>query len=154
MGMVNILSRRPFTIPEIQAVLSVADPEWQSLIKFGFYTGQRLGDLAALRWHNLDLGRSEIRLFTSKTGRRMIIPIADGLRTHIEFCLGRATRKLPFIRAQPESLKKTDSWEKRVQEELNDAQIYKALIAGLTTVNPEISQRSLGRGPSLHSLSK
>jgi Cdc6-like AAA superfamily ATPase len=33
--------------------------------------------------------------------------------------------------------KKTDEWVKRVHEELNDAQIYKALLAGLTTVNPE-----------------
>jgi hypothetical protein len=38
--------RRPFAIPEIQAVLAVADPEWQSLIRFGLYSGQRLGDLA------------------------------------------------------------------------------------------------------------
>jgi integrase len=36
---------RPFTLREIQRVLAVADPEWQSLIKFGLYTGQRLGDL-------------------------------------------------------------------------------------------------------------
>jgi integrase len=64
-------------------VLSVADPEWQSLIRFGFYTGQRLGDLAALRWSNIDLARNEIRFVTAKTGRRMIIPLSEGLRTHI-----------------------------------------------------------------------
>jgi integrase len=75
--------RRPFTLAEIQAVLSIADPEWQSLIRFGFYTGQRLGDLAALRWSNIDLSRDEIRFVTAKTGRRMIIPLSDGLRTHI-----------------------------------------------------------------------
>jgi integrase len=77
-------SQRPFTIPEIQAVLSVADPEWQSLIKFGFYTGQRLGDVAALRWSNIDLARDELRLVTAKTGRRMLLPISEGLRAHIE----------------------------------------------------------------------
>jgi integrase len=75
--------RRPFTLAEIQAVLSLADPEWQSLIRFGFYTGQRLGDLVALRWSNIDLARGEIRFVTAKTGRRMIIPLSDGLRTHI-----------------------------------------------------------------------
>jgi integrase len=37
--------RRPLTIPEIQSILSVADSEWQSLIKFGLYTGQRLADV-------------------------------------------------------------------------------------------------------------
>jgi integrase len=75
--------KRPFTLAEIQAILSVADPEWQSLIRFGFYTGQRLGDLAALRWSNIDSARGEIRFVTAKTGRRMIIPMSDGLRTHI-----------------------------------------------------------------------
>ncbi len=76
--------RRPFTIPELQAVLSVADDEWGSLVRFGLYTGQRLADLAALTWANLDLTRGEIRLETRKTGRRMILPIGAHLRKHIE----------------------------------------------------------------------
>jgi integrase len=59
------------------------DPEWRSLVRFGFYAGQRLGDLAALRWSNVDLARGEIRFITAKTGRRMIIPLSEGLRTHI-----------------------------------------------------------------------
>jgi integrase len=75
--------RRPFTIPEIQAVLSVADPEWQSLIKFGLYTGQRLGDLASLTWANVDLDREEIRLTTKKTGKRITIPLGEALKAHI-----------------------------------------------------------------------
>jgi integrase len=81
--------KRPFTLAEIQAVLSVADPEWQSLIRFGFYTGQRLGDLAVLRWSNIDLAKDEIRFVTAKTGRRMIIPLSDGLRAHIASFLQR-----------------------------------------------------------------
>jgi integrase len=75
--------KRPFTLAEIQAILSIADPEWQSLIRFGFYTGQRLGDLVALRWSNIDSARGEIRFVTAKTGRRMIIPLSEGLRIHI-----------------------------------------------------------------------
>ena len=76
--------RRPFTVPEVQAVLSVADEEWRSMVRFGLYTGQRLSDLATLTWANLDLVRGEIRLETRKTGRRMILPIAAPLRKHIE----------------------------------------------------------------------
>ncbi len=45
-----VFERRPFSIDELRAVLAVADEEWQSLIKFGLYTGQRLGDLASLTW--------------------------------------------------------------------------------------------------------
>jgi integrase len=75
--------RRPFTIPEIQAILSIADPEWQSLIKFGLYTGQRLSDLALLTWDNVDLDRNEIRLVTKKTGKNLTIPISAPLQSHI-----------------------------------------------------------------------
>ena len=76
--------RRAFTLPELQRILSVADPEWKSLILFGLYTGQRLGDLARLTWQNVDLQRDELRLVTSKTGRQQIIPLASPLRKHIE----------------------------------------------------------------------
>jgi integrase len=77
-------SRRPFTIPEIRGILEVADDEWTSLILFGLYTGQRLGDLARLTWDNIDLARGEIRLKTGKTGKRLILPIAGPLRKHLE----------------------------------------------------------------------
>ena len=39
--------RRPFSLAEIRSVLEVADGEWKSMILFGFFTGQRLGDVAA-----------------------------------------------------------------------------------------------------------
>jgi integrase len=76
--------RRPLTVQEIQSILSVADPEWQSLIKFGLYTGQRLADLASLTWDQVDLQRREIRLVTRKTAKRLIIPIAGPLKSHID----------------------------------------------------------------------
>lgn len=76
-------ARRPFTVPELRAVLGACDDEWKSLVLFGIYTGQRLGDLVKLRWTNLDLVRQEIRLTTSKTGKRMIIPICEPLQRHI-----------------------------------------------------------------------
>jgi integrase len=75
--------RRPLTIQEIQSILNVADPEWESLIKFGLFTGQRLADLAALTWDQIDLQSAEIRLTTRKTGKRLIIPIAGPLKAHI-----------------------------------------------------------------------
>ncbi|MBA3351899.1 MAG: tyrosine-type recombinase/integrase [Blastocatellia bacterium] len=77
-------SRRAFTIPELQRLLEGADAEWKSLILFGLYTGQRLGDLSRLTWQNVDLERSEIRLVTSKTGRQQIIWMAESLRRHVE----------------------------------------------------------------------
>jgi integrase len=77
-------ARRPFTVPEIRKVIGVADKEWKSLVLFGLYTGQRLADLATLRWDNIDLARNEIRIKSRKTGKRLAIPIAPALKTHIE----------------------------------------------------------------------
>ena len=53
------------------------------MILFGLYSGQRLGDVATLRWNNLDLLRNELRLSTRKTGKTMILPLAATLRKHI-----------------------------------------------------------------------
>ena len=75
--------RRPFSLDELRAVLTVADDEWQSLIKFGLYSGQRIGDLAMLRWSQIDLARDEIRLTTRKNSKPLLIPIAAPLREHL-----------------------------------------------------------------------
>ena len=56
----------------------------KALSCFGLYTGQRLADLATLSWDNIDLARNEIRLVTRKTHKRLAIPIAAPLRTHID----------------------------------------------------------------------
>lgn len=76
--------RRPFSIAELKRVLEVCDEEWKSMVMFGLYTGQRLSDVAALTWQNLDTKRWEIRLTTRKTGKVLILPLAPPLRQHIE----------------------------------------------------------------------
>jgi integrase len=75
--------RRAFTLPELKLLLDHAGPEWRSMIYFGLYTGQRLGDIAALTWQNVDLAQKEIRLQTTKTERQQILPIAAPLLRHI-----------------------------------------------------------------------
>jgi integrase len=87
--------RRPFTLDELQAIMSVADPEWQSLIRFGLYTGQRLTDLASLTWSNIDLEKNHIRLVARKTGKNVILPIASPLRAHILSILDTHDQKAP-----------------------------------------------------------
>jgi integrase len=46
------------------------------MILFGLYTGQRLGEIATLRWNNLDVARGELRLSTRKTGKAIVLPLA------------------------------------------------------------------------------
>ena len=76
--------RRPFTLPELRRILEASTDEWRGMILFGLYTGQRLGDLAALTWQNVDLQRAELRLVTGKTGRRQILPLAPPLLRYVE----------------------------------------------------------------------
>jgi integrase len=75
--------KRPFTLAELRRILDLARDEWRSMILFGLYSGQRLGDVATLRWSNIDLLRNELRLSTRKTGKTMILPLAAPLRKHI-----------------------------------------------------------------------
>jgi integrase len=77
-------SRRAFTLPELKDILAECDDEWRSLALFGFYTGQRLGDLALLNWQNIHLAQKELRMVTGKTGRQIVIPLAAPLLKHIE----------------------------------------------------------------------
>lgn len=76
-------ARQPFTVEQIRAVLDECDSEWKSLVLFGLYTGQRMGDLATLHWSNIDLQREEIRLRTQKTSKGMKIPINAPLMKHL-----------------------------------------------------------------------
>jgi integrase len=62
--------RRPFTLAELKRILEAANDEWRGMILVGLYTGLRLSDVATLTWPNLNLQREEIRVTTSKTGRR------------------------------------------------------------------------------------
>lgn len=76
-------SRRAFSLEELKLIKEYASGEWRSMIMFGLYTGQRLGDLATLTWDNLDLVNTELRLTTGKTNRQIRIPLAQPLVDHI-----------------------------------------------------------------------
>jgi integrase len=76
-------ARRPFTFPEMKKILKSADPEWQGMILFGLYTGQRLSDISKLTFQNLDLESDELAFVSRKTGRPMRIPLAAPLQRFI-----------------------------------------------------------------------
>lgn len=78
------VTKKHFTLAQVQRLISVADAEWKSMIIFGLYTAQRLGDITTLTWGQIDLDRREILFNTEKTGRSMAIPAHDALWRHIE----------------------------------------------------------------------
>jgi integrase len=63
-------AREPFTLAEVKAILASAeDEEWRGLITLGLYTGARLGDLASLRWEQVNLVEGVLSLVPKKTKR-------------------------------------------------------------------------------------
>jgi integrase len=81
---VHRAGKRAFTLTELKKLLAVCGDEWKSLVFFGFYTGARLGDLAVLTWQNIDVERNEVHYTSRKTGRTVIVPLANALRAHVE----------------------------------------------------------------------
>ena len=57
----------------IAALLKVADSDWQGAILFGYSTGARLGDVANLRWSNLDIANGVTVFRERKTAKEAII---------------------------------------------------------------------------------
>jgi integrase len=80
----KVLERRPFTMDEIRSVLEHCDDEWRSMVLFGLYTGQRLGDISRFRWKNLDLNRKSMSLTTAKTNKLLNIPLPPDLLKHLQ----------------------------------------------------------------------
>lgn len=75
--------RRAFTDGELRTILTVCDPEWRRMVICGAYSGMRLGDVATLRWANIDLGSREMHFSMEKTGKNVVIPIAAPFYNHL-----------------------------------------------------------------------
>jgi integrase len=68
--------RRDFRPAELALVLDACPPDWRVMVILGLYTGQRLGDLATLRWRNIDLAAGTIAFMAQKTQRLICLPLA------------------------------------------------------------------------------
>ena len=67
--------RREFSAAEIELLLPALSGEWRALFFMGLFTGQRLNDLAELRWHQLDLQRATLGFVARKTGATVALPL-------------------------------------------------------------------------------
>jgi len=67
--------KQAFSLEQLQKILAVAaeapeGAEWKGMIRVGYYTGLRLGDLKSLTWEAIDLKGAAIALNPTKRGRR------------------------------------------------------------------------------------
>ena len=68
--------RREFRSAELEVLLPSLSDDWRAMVLLGLYTGQRLSDLACLRWSNLDMAAGTITLTTAKTSALVCLPLA------------------------------------------------------------------------------
>ena len=80
----GVKRKSAFALEEARKILPHCDPEWKSMVLFGYYTGQRLGDLQFLKWGNVSIPDRKLTLTTRKTGKAMQIPLAPALLAHLE----------------------------------------------------------------------
>jgi len=77
-------NRRAFTLVELKKLFEACrTTEWRGMCLFGIYTGQRLGDIALMKWGNVDLESKTVKLRTRKTARNMELPIARPLHSYL-----------------------------------------------------------------------
>jgi integrase len=133
-------TRRPFTEEEIRQILAIADPEWQSLVKLGLYTGQRLGDLALLTWQNVDLTAGRLSFKTRKTGQEIKLPITGPLKDHLLSLPSSDSPKTPL---HPRAYELVESHGRVVS--LSNQFIDLLVQAGLRTAE---THQSTGKGRS------
>lgn len=81
------ITREPFTREEVTALIEAAETQdWKGVILIGAFTGLRLGDIALLKWGNVDLATGVIEVMPSKTRRKkktVLIPLHAELRTFL-----------------------------------------------------------------------
>ncbi len=135
--------RRGFTLAEIGKVLKRCDEaggEWRGLVLTGLYTGQRLGDVAALRWQQVDLDKHHVSFVTSKTGKRLSFHMAKPLADYLE---GLPSSDHPdsyvFPRAAGMAEKHTGTISTKFYDEI-------LAPAGLVSVRPKSEARPGGSG--------
>jgi len=138
----NAAKRRPFTLPELKAVLDACDVEWRGMVLAGLYTGQRLGDIASLTWQQIDFEQNEIRFITRKTGKSLVIPVADPLRGHLLSIAGVDDAAAPVFRSSFECASNTLG--RRFSEILMAAKLIPKVGHGKRSGKGRDSRRSVG----------
>ncbi len=74
--------RQNFTSAQVASLVRSSDGDWRGAILMGFYTGARLGDIAALRWESIDVKERAIRFMpkkTAPTGKTVVVPLHPDL---------------------------------------------------------------------------
>ena len=73
-------SKGTFTVEQVRQLLAAADNEWRGAIIAGFTTGARLGDVANLRWEDIDFEQGVIAFTQAKTQTQAVVGLHPDLK--------------------------------------------------------------------------
>jgi len=72
--------RRPYRESEVEALLEAADGAEKVMVLLGAHAGLRIGEMADLRWSDLDLERGQLRVRSGKGGKAANVSLTKRLR--------------------------------------------------------------------------
>lgn len=94
------MTREPFTVEELKAILAVANNDWKAMTLLGAYTAMRLKDAASLTWRNVDLEQKIITYLPLKKAR---LPNATKVRFPIHPRLLDGLLQIPVDSRSPDA---------------------------------------------------
>lgn len=74
----------PFTLEEVQRILSAVRPDFRDYYTVRFLTGMRTGEIDGLRWKNVDFARRQILVREAVVGGKMVLTKTDGSQRAIQ----------------------------------------------------------------------
>jgi site-specific recombinase XerD len=89
----------PIGKAKLSELLEVCTPEWQSMVVHGYYTGQRLKDIALMKHQQVDPLSGQVRFVTGKRQRVVIIEMP---KPYLDWFLERPTSDNPKSWIHPE----------------------------------------------------
>jgi integrase len=95
---------QPLSMEEVRLVIDTVSPRYKNFFTIAFFTGMRFGEMAALKWHNVDfkLGVVKIRetLVDGEEGRlkttssvrdiKMLAPVVEAFRDQRKATMGKS----------------------------------------------------------------
>lgn len=91
------------TPAEIKQILSVFNAEWQLVVLLGARAGLRRGEIANLKWQDVDFKNNQLYIAPNKTEKYRYIPLALDLRKALESAKKRKQKDNEFVVAVGEN---------------------------------------------------
>ena len=85
------------TPAEIKQILSVFNVDWQLVVLLGCRAGLRRGEIAVLKWADVDFKNNQIYVSPNKTEKHRYIPIATDLHAALLAAKRRAPKGVQFV---------------------------------------------------------